>query len=1140
MRICSNCGAQNPGQARFCIACGTPLDAAGEERRLITALFADIADFQSHFGPGADLEDVTATLRPFQELLRQQIEGFGGTVEKIVGDVVFGVFGAPVTHEDDAERAVRAALRIREAVQQRRREDALALALRVGIATGEVVVSLGRGPRIGERVTGDVVNTASRLQSTAPPDGIVVAESTFLTTRFDFRWEALRPIVVKGKSEPLRIWAPIEPRGRVAIEAPDPLGAPFVGRHDELRTLRVEFLSSMRDHRPRLVTLVGDAGLGKSRLIAELSVATDELPELVRWRVGRPLPYGDTSAFAPFADIVKAEAGVLDSDAPEVAAAKLDVTLLRVSGDRAQASRLGRYLLPLVTAEATAEDASREESFSAWATYVDLLARENPTILAFDDMHDASPALFAFLELLLDRVGDVSLFVVVAGRRELYEVRPGWGDRPGATTMQLAPLSHGETAQLVAAFRDRDTLTAEVAEAVVERAGGNPLYAEEFMRMLRDHARGGDGVVEAHPEVVALPSTIQALLSSRLDALPAGLRSTAQDAAVVGLTCWPGAVAVTTGTPDDEARAALEHLVEREVLRRVKTTSVAGQTEYSFRHVLVRDVAYGRIPRADRARKHRAVAGWLSTALGAGGADREERLAYHYAEAHDLAAAAGDPMAAVMGGEAVVHLLAASGHAAGLDPGRSLAHARRALGLMTGDDPRRPRTLVGAGSAALVSGQFDEADDDFRTAVDLFAQLDDEIGAADATVMLARSRFERGDIEGQGPLLSQAVAVLEAHRPGPALAHAATRMAGHLWVVGDLGVCVSWSERALTLAREMGLHREEVLAMQYRGASRSKLGDEAGLDDLREALRIGIEHGLGEETAVAYNNFAYELWYHRGPAASQPVWEEMAVFCESRGLATSYAWARGGLLEPLFDAGEWDHVLGTAAWLRAWDADHGGETQPGSVAVQFQGWVTLRRGDHETAKACAKELLDRASLLGTVEYLAPSFLLAAEVASAEDDPTTMLLHLDAFTSSTASQPTFRTGFLPLAVRMLAGAGERDRAAELVAVDHDDGVSSKRLRLSHDTGRAVFEETWGDPESALRLHSEVAAAWAAYGFPLEVSLCHVGAARCLVTLGRTAEAHEMLSRAKPTFEALGALPFIDDLEAVERAATDRSI
>ena len=1086
---------------------------------------------------GGDPEEFASALRPFHDLTRRHIEGFGGTIEKIVGTVVFGVFGAPVSHEDDAERSVRSALRIRDDVQRRRLDHPSSFAVRMGIATGEVVVSLGRGPRIGERVTGDVVNTASRLQSVAPPDGIVVAGSTYVATRFNFRWQMLRPVTVKGKADPIEIWAPIESRGRIALEPPDPMGAPFVGRREELSTMRTEFLSSLRDRRPRVVTIVGDPGLGKSRLIAELSVATDEMPELVRWRIGRPLPYGDTTAFAPFADIVKAEAGILDSDTPESVEAKVSEMLQRVAGAPDELDRLRRHLLPLVTAQAAADDATREESFSLWSTFVERLAQENATILAFEDMHDASPALFAFLDLLLDRVGDVPLLVVVAGRRELFDVRPGWGDRPGSTTMQLAPLSEGETAQLVAALRDRETMPADVAEAVVERSGGNPLYAEEFMRMLRDHARRGQDVIPLlQPERGALPPTIQALLSSRLDALPADLRTAAQDAAVVGLTCWPGAVAAIAGTTDDEARVSLEDLVGREVLRRAKSSSVAGQTEYIFRHVLVRDVAYGRTPRIDRARKHRAVAGWLSTALGAGGADREERLASHYTEAHDLAVAAGDPMAAPLAEEAVDHLLAAAGQASGLDPARSLAHARRALELMAPDDARRPRTLMAAGSAALIGGRFDEADDDLRSAVERFNELGDEVGAADATVMLARSRFERGDLEGEAPLLFRAIDVLEARPAGPALAHAATRMAGHLWVAGDIRACVSWSARALALAREMGLHREEVLAMQYRGASRSKLGDEGGLDDLEDALHLGAEYGLGEETAVAYNNYAYELWYHRGPAASGAVWEEMAEFCESRGLATSFAWARGGLLEPLFDTGEWDRVLSTAAWLRAWDGEHGRETQPGSVALQFQGWVTLRRGDLDTAEACAKELLDRAQQLGTAEYLSPAFLLAAEVACAQGDAATMLSHLDAFTASTTSQPAFRIGFLPLAARLLARADEHARAEALLAVDTGEGISSRRLRLSYDTGRAAFEETWGDPRTALTVHEEVGSAWEAYGFPLEVALCHVGAARCLVKLGRPGDARERLAEARPTFEALGAMPFLDDLEAVARSAS----
>ena len=414
--------------------------------------------------------------------------------------------------------------------------------------------------------------------------------------------------------------------------------------------------------------------------------------------MGRPIPYGDTTAYAPFADIVKAEAGILDSDPPESVASKLEETLQRVTVTSDERHRLHRHLLPLVTARAEADDATREETFSAWSAFVERLAQENPTILTFEDMHDASPALFSFLDLLLDNVGAVPLTVIVAGRRELFDVRPGWGDRPGATTMQLDPLSETETAQLVAALRDRDTLPADVAEAVVERSGGNPLYAEEFMRMLRDQTRR-DAAEGAGVGRVALPPTIQALLSSRLDALPTRLRTAAQDAAVVGLTCWPGAVAAITGAPVDVTRTTLEELVEREILRRAKTTSVAGQTEYTFRHVLVRDVAYGRIPRADRARKHRAVAEWLGSTLGA----RRRRPGGTAGLPLRRGTRSGRRQPATrwpaeMADRAVDHLLAASGRAVGLDPARSLAHARRALDLMADDDPRRPRTLVGAGT----------------------------------------------------------------------------------------------------------------------------------------------------------------------------------------------------------------------------------------------------------------------------------------------------------------------------------------------------------------------------------------------------------------------------------------------------------
>ena len=337
MRICPNCGTRNPEDARFCTGCGTSPQAAGEERRLVTALFAGIADVQRRLEPGADPEDFTAALRPFHELLQRDVEG-SAAPSKVAGDIVFGVFGVPVTHEDDAERAVRAALRIRDEVQRQRRRTVTPV--RVGIATGEVIVSLGKGPRIGERVTGDV---GIRPRACRPQRSPTASSSGNRLPRHAVQLPLAGPASGHGQGQgrPDRDLDADRASRPGGGGTPDPAGAPFVGRHEELRILRTEFLSSMRDHRPRLVTIVGDAGLGKSRLIAELSVATDELPELVRWRVGRPPVRRHDGVRAVRGD---RQAGTGTSlVVPEVVASKLDSTLRRVWADGDEAERLRRH-----------------------------------------------------------------------------------------------------------------------------------------------------------------------------------------------------------------------------------------------------------------------------------------------------------------------------------------------------------------------------------------------------------------------------------------------------------------------------------------------------------------------------------------------------------------------------------------------------------------------------------------------------------------------------------------------------------------------------------------------------------------------------------------------------------------------------
>ncbi|MGB7804935.1 MAG: adenylate/guanylate cyclase domain-containing protein [Actinomycetota bacterium] len=1133
MQICPSCGTENPERARFCMACGSALvgTGSGEERRFVTVLFADIAGFSARFDR-ADPEDISAALRPFHARLKQEIESFGGTVDKFAGDVVFGVFGAPVAHEDDPERAIRASLKIRDWVHaQSEGEAARSLGTRIGIASGEAMVAVGQGPRVGERVTGDIVNTASRLQSTAAPDSIVVGESTYLATETQFRWTALPPVTVKGKAEPIRVWAPIEPFARVGVEPPDPAGAPFIGRLDELAALRSQFELVLRTGSTHGVSIIGEAGVGKSRLIAELSRITDELPDMIRWRVGRPAPYGDTSTFAALADVVRSEAGILTSDAPEAAEERVHAVLGRMIEDPDERGRLAPHLIALVAGEVSEGDTSRDEAFAAWGRFLDRLGAENPTIIVFEDMHAASEPSLAFVESLLDAERASALLIVVAARPELFDLRPGWGRRSRWVTIVVEPLDAELTGTLVRSLPLDRPLDPGLARIVVERAGGNPLYAEEFVRMLNERGDADDLDGE-----IAVPPTIQGLLASRLDAMPAELKGAARDAAVVGMVVWPGALAAVTGRTEAEAMRDLETLADRQVVRRATASAVEGQAEFVFRHVLVREVAYGSIPRGERARKHLAVASWLEATLDPRAADRAERLAIHYAEAHTLATAAGEQaLASQVAGPAVEQLLSAATRTARLDAPSALSQYRRALSLMEPDHPDRARALRGAGVSAQSVGAFADAQADLTEAMELFAAAGDVADAADVKVLLARSAFERGEIDAVAPLLTQAVRELETLPPGPEFAHAATRVAGHLWVVGDYPRCIRWSDRALELARDLNLPREQVLALQYRGASRSKMGDTEGLADLEEALRTGRDRGLGEETSIAYNNYAYELWFHRGSWASIEAWEEMEAFCRDRGLETSLAWARSGIVEPLFDVGAWDRVLSISAELRTWDVDHGGWTIPGAVALSFQGWVSLRRGELEVASGCAEALTTHAGHLGTAEYLTPALMLRGEVAAARGEDDTVRQALESFLVASEDQPTFRLGAAPLLTRLLVGVGEVERAATFVTEDLDEVATNERLSLSLMTSRAVVREAEERWDEALTLYEDVARRWDRYGFPVETARCGLGAGRVHAALGHTVEATGWFRDARSTFEALGAKPWLDEVDRAERDA-----
>src|SRR4051812_34059683 len=486
------------------------LDAMAErrrERKVVTVLFADLVGFTSR-AESLDPEDVEAILSPYHERLRAELERHGGTVEKFIGDAVMAVFGAPVVHEDDAERAVRAALAIRDAIV----EDGT-LSVRIGVNTGEALVNIDARPESGQgMVAGDVVNTGARLQSAAPENGVLVGESTYRSTHqaIDYREQA--PVDAKGKAEPVAVWEAVQARSRVEVEVQRP-SAPLIGRDRELDTL-VDALARARDeHSTQLVTLVGEPGIGKSRLVYELFRAVEADPELIWWRHGRSLPYGEGVSFWALGEMVKTQAGILETDPPDAASEKLRASVATME----DADWLAGHLRPLVGLGGGTEIGADGggEAFAAWRRFFEAIAEDRPLVLVFEDLHWADEGLLDFVDHLLDWAGGVPILVVSTARPELLTRRPGWGGgKPNALTLSLSPLDDDQTARLVAALLERSVLPAETQVALLQRAGGNPLYAEEFVRMVtdRDLVSGG--------EELPLPESVQGIVAARLDALP--------------------------------------------------------------------------------------------------------------------------------------------------------------------------------------------------------------------------------------------------------------------------------------------------------------------------------------------------------------------------------------------------------------------------------------------------------------------------------------------------------------------------------------------------------------------------------------------------------------------------------------------
>jgi len=862
--------------------------APRRERKVVTVLFCDLVGFTSR-AESMDPEDVEALLRPYHSRVRSELERHGGTVEKFIGDAVMALFGAPVAHEDDPERAVRAALAIRDfAVEE-------GLELRVGITTGEALITLDASPAEGEGMaSGDVVNTAARLQSAAPVNGILADETTYRSTRHTIEYGEAPSIDAKGKAEPISVWEAVGARSRFGVDVTHYARAKLVGRERELSVLRDAFERARHERIPQLVTLVGVPGMGKSRLVYELSRIVDADPELVTWRQGRCLAYGDGVAFWALAEVVKAQAGISERDSEEEAAEKLHSVVEDAFEDSGDARWVESHLRPLVGLEADTGLGGdrRGEAFAAWRRFLEALAEQRPLVLVLEDLHWADDGLLDFVDELVDWLSGIPLLVVCSARPELLERRPGWGGgKLNASTIGLSPLSSDQTAVLISHVLERSVLPAEIQQTLLERAEGNPLYAEQFAQLYLERGSAED---------MPLPETLQGIVAARLDGLSAEEKTVLQNASVIGKVFWTGALR----RDEREANPLLHSLERKGFLTRQRRSSVESEGEWAFAHMLLRDVAYGQIPRAERAHKHRSTAEWIES-LGRSD-DHAELLAFHWSSALELAHAAGQDNAdLVLPTRLALRAAGDRSFSVNAYPAAATYYAE-ALALWPKEDEEWPQLLYRHADALYVAAD-ERALDALEEARDALLAAGDRETAAEAEVSLSRIWWHRGRHDDASLHLERA-AELAGTEASPATARVIANVARTRSIGGDPEEGLRLAREALATAEALELDELQAHTLSTIGMAKGYLGDPTGRRDEERALELALAAHSPQAGSIA-NNVAVQAFFAFDLRRAGELFDEGRAIAERFGDASGLRWLRAQQAAFALIVGRWDDAL---------------------------------------------------------------------------------------------------------------------------------------------------------------------------------------------------------------------------------------
>jgi class 3 adenylate cyclase/tetratricopeptide (TPR) repeat protein len=1063
--------------------------AGRRERKVVSVLFCDLVGFTSQ-AESLDPEDVEAILRPYHARVRTELERHGGTVEKFIGDAVMALFGAPTAHEDDPERAVRAALAIRDFAV----EDGIEL--RVGITTGEVLVSLDASPAEGEGMaSGDVVNTAARLQSGAPVNGVLVDGTTYRATRHLVDYGEASSVDAKGKREPIAVWPASQVRARPGVDVAHESRSELVGREREIAVLRDALDRTRTARTSQLVTLVGVPGIGKSRLVHELREIVDNDPELITWRQGRCLAYGDGVTLWALGEIVKAQAGIHEQDPPEEAAAKVRTAVSDLLTESGDLSWVESNLLSLIGLGSESELGGdrRGQAFAAWRLFFEAMADRRPFVLVFEDLHWADESLLDFVDELVDWVSDVPLLVVATARPELLERRPGWsGGKLNATTLAVAPLSDEQTAQLLSRLLDRPVLAADAQQALLERAGGNPLYAEQFSELFLE--RGST-------DELPLPETLQGIIAARLDGLSPDEKETLRDAAVIGKVFWVGALG-----RDDRAVAATLHALERKgFVRRQRRTSVEGEAELAFSHALVRDVAYGQISRPDRAEKHRRIAEWTE-GLGRRD-DHAEMLAHHWLSALELSRAAGRDgndlvdRARVALREAGDRAFALNGFASAeryyqdalelwpdADPERPDLLFRRARSLHIAGDERRTRALEEARDRLLATGELESA--------------------AETEAFLAHGAWYGGSRDDADAHMSAARALVSERAPSAAKARVLCFSARFQMLAGRSEEALETAREALGLAEALSLDELRAHALTTIGSSLHRM-DGAGEPELQEALAIALAAN-SPTAATTLNNLGVRAVWLGDWVRAHEIYVEAQAIAERFGDADGLRFMRGNDIFSRWVIGFWDEAVVAADEFIAECAasPHYAE----GLVRNARAAIRLARGDLEGALEDLEIALVQAR-----EIKDPQRVVPCLVASARGD---------ALLGRVESARKHAREALQVA---------RENV-QLAAAVHDLDVVAGRLGL-RDEMREVVEQAPESPWKALALAGadgdlvRVADMFVGFGARSFEAEARLFGGESLIRAGRKAEGEAEIRKALEFYRSVGATFYIDLGEAL---------